>query len=403
MKLKTKLLAGLAVLGLSASASAQTVINITGATAFRAAAHNSIIALLGGTGVTKYGFAGSSISSANHAIFFGSINGDPYIIRTSQSGSTAGIASVVNQASLTYLKTSLIDGVDYSTAGVQIATNIADATTASKTETDIARFTFSDVSQDISANPTPALPGGGVGVVPFVFVANVGAPSSLTNMTDQLHEAQWSTGQLPLSMYTGNPADTKLVLNMGRNSSSGTRATILSETQYGPFRSVVQWGGPNDASNVSGSEGSGTVSTLTNLANSGYSSNSFVRQNLARTTTNVTVAGTPGQDVILISYLTLSDAAAITDVTGGAGVGAVDLTYNGVPYSEENVKNGSYTLWGYQNFYGSVDITTNEQTFFDTFTADIPNNLNPLSTGIPTSEMNVTRNGGDGGPITPDN
>jgi hypothetical protein len=28
-------------------------------------------------------------------------------------------------------------------------------------------------------------------------------------------------------------------------------------------------------------------------------------------------------------------------------------------------------------------------------------NLNPLSTGIRTSEMNVTRSGGDGGIITP--
>ncbi|MCB1079243.1 MAG: hypothetical protein KDM64_15590, partial [Verrucomicrobiae bacterium] len=257
MKLKTILLTGLAAFGVSQLASAQTVINITGATAFRAGAHNAIIDILGGAGTTQYGFAGSSISSANHAIFSGTIGGQAYIIRTSQSGSTAGIAAVVNQTSLTYLKTSLVGTADLSTSGVQIATSIGNATTAGKTESAIARFSFSDVDQAISNTPTPALPGEAVGVVPFVFLSNVGAPAGLTNMTDQLHDAQWSLGELPLSMYTGNPADTARVLNMGRSNGSGTRATILSETRYGPFTSVVQYGGPNDTSNISGAEGTG--------------------------------------------------------------------------------------------------------------------------------------------------
>jgi len=399
MKLKITLLAGLAALGFASSASAQTVINITGATAFRSAAHTAIINLLGGDGVTKYGYAGSSIGSANHAIFFGQIGGEDYIIRTSQSGSTAGIAAVVNATSLTYLKTSLVEDTDYSTAGVQIASNITDATNASKTESAVGRFSFSDVDQAISQTPTPALPGSPVGVVPFVFVANVGAPAGLTNMTDQLHEAQWSNGQLPLSMYTGNPADTKFVLNTGRSNGSGTRATILSETQYGPFRAVKQWAG---ASNTAGGEGTGTVAFLTNVDDGGYSSNSFVRGLLSRTSTSVTVGATAGQDVVIISYLTLSDAVAISDVNGpGTGVGAKSLTYNGIPYSSDNVQNGSYTLWGYQNFYGPIGITVGEQSFFDTFVAEIPNALDPLANGITIPDMNVTRNGGDGGPVTP--
>jgi hypothetical protein len=407
MKFKISLLAGLAALGFASTASAQTVINITGATAFRAAAHTAIINILGGPGVCQYGYVGSSLSNANHALFKGSIGGSPYVIRTSQNGSTAGIAAVVNATTLTYLKDELTSP-DISTAGVQIASAIATATTNGKTETAVGRFSFSDVDQAISNTPTPALPGAPVGVVPFVFVANVGAPAGMTNMTDQLHESQWSTGQLPLSMYTGNPADTKLVLNTGRNDGSGTRATILAETQYGPFRAVVQWGGPGTAANVAGSEGSGSVSFLQLLNNGGYSSNSFVRQNLARTSTNVTVGtdaagvgGTAGQDIVIVSYLTLSDASAITTITGGAGVGAKALTYNGVAYSEANVKNGSYTLWGYQQFYGPIGITTEEQSFFNSFTAEIPNALSPLVTGLKIPDMNVTRSGGDGGPITP--
>jgi hypothetical protein len=408
MKFKISLLAGLAALGFASSASAQTtVINITGATAFRAAAHEAIISVLGGAGTTQYGYAGASLAAANHAIFKGTIGGNAFVIRTSMSGSTAGIAAVIAGTNLTYLQDELTSP-DISTAGVQIATTIALATTAGKTENAPGRFSFSDVDQAISNTPTPALPGAPVGVVPFVFVANVGAPAAMTNMTDQLHEAQWSTGQLPLKMYTGNPADTKLVLNTGRNDGSGTRATILAETKYGPFRAVVQWGGPNTAANVAGSEGTGSVSWLQLLGTSGYNSNSFVRQNLARSSANVTVGtngsgvgGTAGQNIVLVSYLTLSDAAAITTVTGGAGVGAKALTYNGVAYSEDKVKNGEYTLWGYQQFYGPIGITVDEQSFFTTFTAAIPNTLNPLLTGIKIPEMNVTRNGGDGGPITP--
>jgi hypothetical protein len=418
MKSKLSLLAGIAALGFATSANAQTVINITGATAFRAAMNNTILSLLsdGNTVTVKYCYVASSTSQgsfegSNRIIAEGKIGGQDFIIRTNQNGSTQGVASVATQTTPPNFSYLSVAGTaaDRIAGGQHLTAAAVDAGGSGKTEAGvIGRFAFSDVSQEISNNPTPVLPGTGVGVVPFVFVANIGAPGALANMTDQLHEAQWSLGQLPLSMYTGNPADTQLVLNTGRSNGSGTRATILAETQYGPFRSVVQWGGPNSSANIGGSEGTGTVNWLQNLGNGGYSSNSYVRQNLARTTDNVTVGtdgsgngGTAGQDVILVSYLTLSDAAAITDVTGGAGVGAVDLTYNGVAYSEANVKNGAYSLWGYQNFYGSVDITTQEQTFFDQFVAAIQPNLNPLSTGIKTSEMNVTRSGGDGGIITP--
>jgi hypothetical protein len=405
MKIKISLLAGLAALGFASTASAQTVINITGATAFRAGAHAAILDILsdGGTVDVKYCWIGSAgisgFRNSNKIIAEGKIGGQSYIIRTNQNGSTQGIASVATQTTppSAYLDVALT-AADRVVGGLNLASD-----TGKTVAGVIGRFAFSDVDQAISNNPTPVLPGAPVGVVPFVFIANVGAPAGLTNMTDQLHESQWKNGQLPLSMYTGNPADTKLVLNTGRNNGSGTRATILAETQYGPFTSVVQWGGPNDATTVSGSEGTGTVNTLTNLFNSGYSSNSWVRQNLARTSTNVTVGGTPGQDIVIVSYLTLSDAAAITTLTGGAGVGARALTYNGMSYSEDKVKNGQYTLWGYQQFYASANITPAEQIFFDAFTAAIPATLDPLLTGIPIPAMNVTREGGDGGPITPDN
>jgi hypothetical protein len=413
MKLKLSLLAGIAAFGLASTAQAQTVINITGATAFRAAAHIAIREILsdGGTFPVKYCWIGNpgeaGFLNSNRIIAEGRIGGQDFIIRTNQNGSTQGIASVATQTTppnFSYLDVA-------ATAADRIVGGQNLASDAGKTVAGvIGRFAFSDVAQDISNNPTPVLPGSPVGVVPFVFIAGVGSPASMTNMTDQLHEAQWSTGQLPLSMYTGNPADaTRTVLNTGRNNGSGTRATILAETQYGPFRNIVQWGGPNSPANVTGPEGTGAVAWLQNIGNSGYSSNSFVRQVLARTTSNVTVGtdgsgngGTAGQDIVMVSYLTLSDAAAITTITGGAGVGARAMTYNGMAYSEEKVKNGQYSLWGYQWFYKSADSTAGEDAFFDAFTSAIPATLDPLLTGLPIPDMNVTRQGGDGGLILPD-
>ncbi|MBL9155233.1 MAG: hypothetical protein JNK37_22310 [Verrucomicrobiales bacterium] len=411
MNLKSILLTGLAAFGVSSLASAQTIINITGATAFRAGAHNAILAILddGTPGSTKYCWVGSAgtngFLNSNRIIAEGTIGGAPFIIRTNQNGSTQGVKSVVLQTTppnFNYLDVAATaaDRV----VGGQNLTSDAGKTVAGV----IARFAFSDVDQALSETPTPALPGAPVGVVPFVFISNVGAdaksavPGALNNMTDQLHEAQWSLGELPLSMYTGNPADsTKKVLNTGRNNGSGTRATILAETRYGAFTNVVQWGGPNSTGNISGSEGTGTVNTLSNLGNGGYSSNSFVRQNLARTTDAVSLDGGAPESIVLVSYLTLSDASVVTNITGNTGVGCRALNYNGFAYSEENVKNGQYSLWGYQQFYGSVDITAGEQTFFNAFTAAIPATLDPIVTGIPISEMNVTRFGGDGGIILP--
>lgn len=403
MKLKFSLLAGLAALGFASTANAQTVINITGATAFRAAAHIAIREILSDGGVTqvKYCWVGSTGESgflgSNRIIAEGTIGGQAYIIRTNQTGSTAGIRDVA------LAQTPTNEYLDVTATAADRIVGGQPVDPAGKTEAGvIPRFSFSDVSQDISNTPSPVLPGAAVGVVPFVFVANVGAPAGLTNMTDQLHEAQWSLGELPLSMYTGNAADTKSVLNGGRSDGSGTRATILSETQYGPFRNLVQWGGTNDATGgVSGDEGTGAITELALLGNGGQNSNRWVRKFLARTSTNVTVDGTPGQDIVFVSYLTLSDASAITTVTGGAGVGARALTYNGMAYTEDNVKNGRYTLWGYQQFYKAANPTAGEDIFFDAFTAAIPPTLDPLVTGIPIPDMNVTRQGGDGGPITP--
>src|SRR5271165_3910640 len=99
MKTTKLLLAALSALAFAGTANAQTVIHITGSTAFRAAAHAAIEAILdsGYTGA----YTGTAIGSANQAIFEGTAtNGTSVIIKTSFSGSIGGIIVLTQNLSV---------------------------------------------------------------------------------------------------------------------------------------------------------------------------------------------------------------------------------------------------------------------------------------------------------------
>jgi len=384
MKMKSSLLAAAFVFAGAQMATAQTVINLTGATAFRAASNNSILTLLGGSGNVEFAFTGTQgLGGSNRVIFKGQIGGEPFIVRTSWSGSTQGILDLADGNSIQFLKTD----VDTSLTGINNPGTVDDFETA------VARWSFSDVDQLLSQRPNAPLGGGPVGVVPFIFIAGQGAPSSLTNMTDQLHDALWSQGVLAASMFTGNAADTGLIYATGRNDGSGTRATILAETQYGAFTPVVQFNCTFEGDRATGTL-TGTPFLFAPAGNGGNSSNSGVRELLTR----------PGSGFSFVSYLTVSDALAATGYdpetnTSSGGEGATAMTYNGQRYSEENVINGAYSLWGYQQFYAAPDLTPGEQAFDTALRDTIPTNMG--TAGIPIPDMNVERLGGDGGIILP--
>lgn len=394
MKLKSAILFG--VLAMASAASAQTIVTITGATAFRAAANNSILTLLGGPGVTEYAFTGTSgLGGSNRVIFKGNIDGQPYIVLTSWSGSTQGILDLADQSLVEVLKPDTAT----STGGINVPGGLEPDPSVFEQRT--PRWAFSDVDQQLSQRPNAPLAGGPVGVVPFMFIAGQGAPAGMTNMTDQVHELLWSTGQANASFFTGSPSTTT-VLATGRNNGSGTRATILAETQYGAFRNVVQF---NAAFVGSRTEPFPTANLgeIAEFGNGGNRSNSGVRDLLTRPRNGLTFGGEP-VDAVFCSYLTISDALNATgynpvDGSVSGGEGGIPMTYNGVRYSVENVKNGSYSLWGYQQFYMAPDFTAGELAFDTALRTIIPANMG--TAGIPIPDMNVDRVGGDGGIIQP--
>jgi hypothetical protein len=362
------------------------ILAITGATAFRAAANNTILQLLG-AGTAQYAYTGSKgLDGTDRAIFKGQIGSIYYIIQCSWSGSTQGIKDVADAAAVQVLDLSN----PVSTSGVNLGQGgAADPVYTTR----VARWSFSDVDKLLSERPNASLAGGPVGVVPFMFVMGKGG-DGLTNMTDQLHNALWKSGQIPASWFGGDANLT--ILATGRNNGSGTRATILAETGYGAFTTVTQFN-----ATVVGND----LTAIAEFGNGGNSSNSGVRNLLTKNNTTLTFGGEP-VTASFCSYLTISDALAATGYvaatgawTPGAGEGAIPMTYNGVRYSEANVKNGVYTLWGYQQLYLGSSPTAVETAFDTALRNAVPANMG--SAGIPIPDMNVERVGGDGGLVLP--
>ncbi len=402
MKNKQLILTGLVSLVLAGAASADLTVNITGATAFRAAANTSIIALLGGSGTTVYAFdntTGASAGASNRAIYRGTVSGlGTVTVRASWSGSTAGIAAVAAGTAVQVFKTT----TTMTTTGNSI-------TPGTDFETAPASFAFSDVAQAASTTLSPALVGSTVGVVPFEFMANQSSHSHplMTNMTDQIMAAIYSTSEVPLRAFTGTPGEDKRVLATGRNNGSGSRATVLGETRYGFFNNVQQYRNYE----TGGHTGTGAIAKLDFIGNGGNSSNSFLRELMKGTSDAVdlfeSTSATPNvafeedASVLLVTYLTRSDAILAAVDPDGAGPlkGGKPLTYNGVPFSDDAVRQGAYTLWGYQWLYQAPSITADETTFRNVFTGTIPANLGTAA--IPIPSMVATRSGGDGGPVTP--
>jgi hypothetical protein len=444
MKIKN-ILAGTLFAGLAASASAQTTeITITGATAFRQATMRAIYdayASAGAAGTTfnvAHDFNGANISqliASNRAIFSGTFPGitGTTVIRTSFNGSTEGLNAIAGNNNPSFLTAAALTGGNF-------AAGIKDLTT-SPTENIRPKFSFSDVYQSTSPvdnevlNPVGA---SAVGIVTFAMIANEGAPSNLENVTIQQCRALWANGIQPLSLFTGDPADTKLVLATGRNDGSGTRSAYLTEWTFGVANLVNQYtavtGGTSGNAITkltlvpANGIGSGAFSTNrtsdastlwgnTNVGNGGYSSSSALRTLMGLTSANVTIYDgeneapiAENQDILLLTWLSTADSL------NAANNGAKILAYNGVKvtpiaaagsyqssgFNEADFKKiatGAYSAWSYQHLYYHGSLSANEQTWYNAMKTNyLPSGLQITANGVRLGDVTVSRPD-DGFPI----
>ncbi len=459
--MKLKSITGLLALSLTTPAFADVTVDITGATAFRAAALDTIKARYVASGAAfqfAHDQAAGSFNGATRAIFKGTFPGVSGVttIRTSFNGSVEGIKALVDSPAsdptyYTDIPGNLVTAAAVGGGETHTSTGgFAKTTAASQSE-----IAFSDVSKNSTPYASASLQPSSAtcGVVVFTMLTNEGSP--ITNVTAQQFRALAAAGFQPLSMFTGNASDTTNVFLTGRNDGSGTRTTYMAETGVGITTEIKQYvtvdssstaleaiqlvpaGGVNDSDLSTAGiqlptgsdikayvDGGQTVTQLVANAstvwsqdtdgNGGYSSGSTLRTDMGKTgASGVTVFDAAGADAFgapvradLVTWLSLNDAVT------ARGNGAILCAYNGVKLDgiaasgstmsvadKAKVTNGLYTAWGYQQMYRRGDITTGDAvTVYNGIKTNIASNL--AAAGIPTTDMAVVRSF-DGGTVAP--
>ncbi len=447
--MKTILTTTAAALVLGTTAFAQTaVIELTGATAFRAGALDSIRNAFIASGSTpKIAHDGGTYNASTRAILRGNFRCSDgstltdIVVRTAFSGSTEGLAA--------------LDSADYTASGPganaesyftvgSIAGLAAGSTTSGfggAQEPAPADIAFSDV--EATAVPTidsSDFISAPVGAVTFTMLANDGttvAPfNNLTNVSSQNFRALMTSGIVPLSIFTGLPADTaRNVVAVGRNDGSGTRVVYLAETGFGATNLVQQFLASNTTSNGAGGAGttnSGVINRVQQVpvgnssetdtagvttedfmlnnqstifgnpvvpGNGGYASGSRLRRIFGYSTKSTQIVSASGSQIAPAAPIALVTSLATADAVGAIAQGARALSYDGyaitpaAPLSaadKAKITLGQYTLWSFEQIIGK-DLDTNEQCVFDTVVANIGPVIEANGTGIQFSDVAVGR------------
>lgn len=437
MKLLQYSLTGLVALTAAASVKADTVVHLTGSTAFRAATITAIQNLMGGSGSYKAAFAGTSgdEKGATYVILQGNIAGlaagaNPVTVKCTWTGSVGGIKTVVQNIDIT--QTTAPNGWMSVTNLPAGNTVIGLASPSYALDTGLfpnenlkADVTMADNAQASTGFTSTTLTEIRVGVVPFEWVANNGSPAALNNITPLLAQALLSGG-MPLFQFTSNINDSTAVYAMGRDFDSGTRLSELAESGVGVFGSVQQI--LPTVSGTAGAAGSSVTAlrlwpaaTVLGQAfaigQSGYAGGGTLADALA-TPGSATAATPAGADGVLfgpghlVAYLGRNDASRACKTTSIPGNTAHRLKWNGVAdwvepilangnptaYNDAAIQNGTYTLWEYENLAYRSTYSGNGRAVADRIANEIINNAATVS-GIKLSTMNVSR-AVEGGAVT---
>ncbi|MBV8214657.1 MAG: hypothetical protein JOZ08_15715 [Verrucomicrobia bacterium] len=414
MKPLNVLLASFFALATIQTAPAQTVIHITGSTAYRAAVYQAISDILQ-TGFT-FGYTGSTASKASQAIYTGTTKSGniSVIIKTSFSGSVGGISTLAKNltigtgGSFTGGGGWLVDSTPQSTTGTPNAPADYDpAITADIALADCFQASAPAIYQ------TPKLKDNFVGVVPFVWVATPGQALSdplnhpVTNVTKAQVKTLLVNNTLILSSLTGDSLDTEAVQGVGRDEDSGTRIQALACAGIGVETALKQYQPlyngatspavppPPPGTQITGA-GLWPAVTLNAISypqgDSGYSSGGSLAAavNVSHSGSSATYAPW------FLTYFGINDAASVTTGT--------KLAFSGVAYSEPNVEGpgaagftAQYTFWGYEHLFYRTTYSAPGLTVAGLLATDLKTTSASVS-GILLSAMKVSRDK-DGGAI----
>jgi hypothetical protein len=413
MKVLRIFLASLSIFAGAQMASAQTTIRITGSVAYRAAVHTAILNILD-PGFTVGWVGGSlptweqALNRAPEAIFKGTVHGvNNVIIKTAWSGSLAGLYTVTTgrgmpdpNATPPITAGFLVDSTPTSplpgTSNVP-ATFEYVYTPAGLDQPGFPNVVLSDSFQSSTPYKTPVLgitpTGEKVGVVPFVWVKNAGAPAGLSNMTNQLATGLQTNGSLPLSRWTCNAGDLGIpVYTMDSNDNSGTRLDAFAEAGFG-IASPPAAIDPTQANAdhidygtwVSGPGGVVFFPPAWGVSNDGQLAG------FMNATGSFGVLGG-----YILTFLGINDANTVN-------AGLNNLTYNGVAYNAAAVQQGQYTFWAYEHFYLAPTFTgvpagNPHRTVANAIAAQLTY-PDAATSGILLNTMKVSRFPAEGAPV----
>ncbi|HVU24850.1 MAG TPA: hypothetical protein VHE13_12060 [Opitutus sp.] len=391
MKALKAIAAGLLAVFLVGSASAQsTTVHITGSTAFRKATVIAIKNILQ-TGYT-YGYIGSNAEGASRSVFSGTTKTTnlPVVIVCSWAGSTGGVQTVAQEDTINVATWLSATGNALTTGGTAISSDAAVYDAASPA--DVAMSDSFQASSVAYGTGYTTLTDTVVGVVTFVWTkgksSDSGVAASLDNVTNitPLQAKLLLAAGLPMSMLTGNAADSDYyVYPMGRDEDSGTRLSELSEAQFGVFNSPIQYQ-PTIASGEITAIAPWPAVTILGFnypeGHSGYASGGTLGTDL-----NNPVAASAtdsfGSKFALIAYFGVNDATKVNN-------GNNNLMFNGVAYSDDAVREGTYACWEYEHLMYRPTLSGNTKTVADQI-ADQIINVDATQSGVLLSTMNVSK------------
>ena len=421
---------------LATTAKADVEVRITGATAFRTAALNALKAQfdLGGSYTFAHNKAAGGVNGADRATFKGTFPGVSGVttVRVSHNGSVEGLRAIAAPG-VVNSPLFITDAALASPGGDAGEATNENALVSGSTTQQTAKFAYSDVRQSSTpiSSPTllPAQPK--VGVTLFTMLANEGAPAGLTNVTFQQFKALFAQGELPLSVFTGDAADTNPVYATGRNDGSGTRTAYMAESQLGITTLVSQFVATTSAGNaitvlrkvpaggatINGTFDATSASTLWSQdidGNGGYFSGSVLRTEMGRVTSSTQVLDSNGDELRPAGQLHLITFLSAADAVPARVAGAKVLGWNGSTLSSLNtgtvvdstdlakITEGQYSAWTFQNLYYNGSLSADENTVYTAIKNGIPASLIAAGyvAGLPSTIMNVSRPN-DGQPIAP--
>jgi hypothetical protein len=436
MKLKNILSGSIALATLATTAQADVEVRITGATAFRTAAINALKAQfdLGGSYTFAHNKAAGGVNGADRVTFKGTFPGVTGVttVRVSHNGSVEGVRAIATPGPTTspFFITDAALASPGTDAGEAPNEN---ANVGGSTVQQVAKFAYTDVRQSSTPVSSPTLSPANprVGVTLFTMLANEGAPAGLTNVTFQQFKALFSQGSLPLSVFTGDAADTDLVYATGRNDGSGTRTAYMAESQLGITTLTSQFVATTSAGNAISviqkvPAGGATINGVFDPTsksdlwaqdldgNGGYFSGSVLRTEMGRTTAATQVLEADGSELAPAAQLHLITFLSAADAVPARVAGAKVLGWNGSTLNSLNtglvvdstdlakITEGQYSAWTFQNLYYNGSLTADENTVYNAIRTGIPTSLIAAGyvPGVPSTIMSVSRPD-DGAPIAP--